>query len=194
MRPVARAVDIRAVKRFDVHGDGLGHGEARRLCRQLRAVNVDAVLARLRGLGARVLITEIDPICALQAVMEGYEVTTMDDAVSLGDIFVTTTGNFNIITAAHMAKMKDKAIVSNIGHFDNEIDMAGLAKTPGIEKINFVSTAQVYGGTFQLFNVRMAERGAEVRWITEPWKTETWELLIDEDTRFLYVEMPSNPM
>ncbi len=90
----------------------------------------------LRGQGCRVIVTEIDPICALQAAMQGYEVKTLEDVVGTADIFVTATGNFNIITAAHMAKMKDKAIVSNIGHFDNEIDMAGLAKTPGIKKIN----------------------------------------------------------
>ncbi|MFI0367225.1 adenosylhomocysteinase [Actinomadura sp. 1N219] len=89
----------------------------------------------LRGQGARVIVTEIDPICALQAAMDGFQVTTLDDVVETADIFVTTTGNFNIITAAHMARMKHQAIVSNIGHFDNEIDMAGLAKTPGIEKI-----------------------------------------------------------
>jgi adenosylhomocysteinase len=90
----------------------------------------------LRGQGCRVIVTEIDPICALQAAMEGYEVNTLDNVVSTADIFVTTTGNFNIITAADMAKMKDKAIVGNIGHFDNEIDMAGLAKVKGIERIN----------------------------------------------------------
>src|SRR6476620_7414963 len=90
----------------------------------------------LRGQGCRVIVTEIDPICALQAAMEGYEVKTIDDVVSIADIFVTTTGNFKIITADHMAKMKDKAIVSNIGHFDNEIDMAGLAKVKGVRKIN----------------------------------------------------------
>jgi adenosylhomocysteinase len=90
----------------------------------------------LRGQGARVIVTEIDPICALQAAMEGYQVLTLDDVLSYADIFITTTGNFHIITAEHMAKMKDKAIVGNIGHFDNEIDMAGLKKTPGIQKIN----------------------------------------------------------
>jgi len=90
----------------------------------------------LRGQGCRVVVTEIDPICALQAAMQGYEVKTIDDVVSIADIFVTTTGNFKIITADHMAKMKDKAIVSNIGHFDNEIDMAGLAKVKGVRKIN----------------------------------------------------------
>ncbi|MFC5815367.1 adenosylhomocysteinase [Nonomuraea harbinensis] len=90
----------------------------------------------LRGQGARVIVTEIDPICALQAAMDGFQVTTLDDVVGIADIFVTTTGNFNIITADHMARMKHQAIVSNIGHFDNEIDMAGLAKTPGIERRN----------------------------------------------------------
>jgi adenosylhomocysteinase len=82
----------------------------------------------LKGQGARVIVTEIDPICALQAAMEGFQVTTLDDVVETADIFVTTTGNFKIITAEHMSKMKDKAIVGNIGHFDNEIGMAGLAK------------------------------------------------------------------
>jgi adenosylhomocysteinase len=90
----------------------------------------------LRGQGARVIVTEIDPICALQAAMEGYEVKTLEDVVGTADIFVTTTGNKDIITADHMARMKHQAIVGNIGHFDNEIDIAGLAKTPGIERIN----------------------------------------------------------
>jgi len=90
----------------------------------------------LRGQGCRVVVTEIDPICALQAAMQGYEVKTVEDVVETADIFVTTTGNFNIITAEHMSRMKDKAIVGNIGHFDNEIDMAGLAKVKGIEKVN----------------------------------------------------------
>jgi adenosylhomocysteinase len=90
----------------------------------------------LRGQGARVIVTEIDPICALQAAMEGYEVKTLEDVVETADIFVTTTGNFDIITADHMKRMKDKAIVGNIGHFDNEIDMAGLKKIPGIAKVN----------------------------------------------------------
>jgi adenosylhomocysteinase len=80
----------------------------------------------LRGLGATVMITEIDPICALQAAMEGYRVVTLDDVVGQADIFVTTTGNKDIITAAHMANMRDQAIVCNIGHFDNEIDIAGI--------------------------------------------------------------------
>src|SRR5438874_1376345 len=89
----------------------------------------------LKGQGARVVITEIDPICALQAAMEGYQVTTLDDVVKTGDIFITATGNKNIITADHMAQMKDKVIVGNIGHFDNEIDMAGLKKVKGIKRI-----------------------------------------------------------
>jgi adenosylhomocysteinase len=90
----------------------------------------------LRGQGARVVITEIDPICALQAAMEGYQVLTLDDIVSTADVFVTATGNTGIITAEHMARMKDKAIVGNIGHFDDEIDMAGLKKIGGIQKTN----------------------------------------------------------
>ncbi|MFI7046289.1 adenosylhomocysteinase [Streptosporangium sandarakinum] len=100
----------------------------------------------LRGQGARVIVTEIDPICALQAAMDGFQVTTLDDVVGIADIFVTTTGNFNIITAEHMAKMKHNAIVSNIGHFDNEIDMAGLAKIPGIVKTEV--KPQVHTWTF----------------------------------------------
>jgi adenosylhomocysteinase len=90
----------------------------------------------LRGQGARVVITEIDPICALQAAMEGYEVKTLEDVLDQADIFVTATGNKDIITADHMRRMKHQAIVGNIGHFDNEIDMAGLAKIEGIERIN----------------------------------------------------------
>ncbi|MCP9994268.1 adenosylhomocysteinase [Streptomyces albogriseolus] len=88
----------------------------------------------LRGQGARVIITEIDPICALQAAMDGYQVTTLDEVVETADIFITTTGNKDIIMAGDMARMKHQAIVGNIGHFDNEIDMAGLARVPGIVK------------------------------------------------------------
>jgi adenosylhomocysteinase len=90
----------------------------------------------LRGQGARVIVTEIDPICALQAAMDGYQVATLEDVVETADIFVTTTGNKDIIRASHMAAMKHQAIVGNIGHFDNEIDMAGLTRTPGIKRIN----------------------------------------------------------
>ena len=90
----------------------------------------------LRGQGARVLIAEIDPICALQAAMDGYQVTTLEDAVGSTDIFITATGNKDIITADDMARMKHQAIVGNIGHFDNEIDMAGLEKRDGVQKLN----------------------------------------------------------
>jgi adenosylhomocysteinase len=88
----------------------------------------------LAGQGARVVITEVDPICALQAAMEGYQVLRLDDVVDQADIFITTTGCYDVITADHMTRMKDKAIVANIGHFDNEIDMAGLARVPGVTK------------------------------------------------------------
>src|SRR5438045_2248307 len=103
----------------------LGYGDVGKGCAQA-----------LRGQGARVIVTEIDPICALQAAMEGYQVTTLDDVVETADIFVSATGNRDIITADHMARMKHQAIVGNIGHFDNEIDMAGLAKVPGITRVN----------------------------------------------------------
>jgi len=102
-----------------------GYGEVGKGCAQA-----------LKGQGARVVITEIDPICALQAAMEGYQVTTLEDVLETADIFITATGNFNIITAEHMARMKDKAIVANIGHFDNEIDMAGLKKVKGLKRVN----------------------------------------------------------
>jgi adenosylhomocysteinase len=100
----------------------------------------------LRGQGARVIVTEVDPICALQAAMEGYQVARMEDVVETADIFITTTGCYDVITADHMAKMKNKAIVGNIGHFDNEIDMAGLAKIPGITKTEI--KPQVHEWTF----------------------------------------------
>ncbi|HYE03679.1 MAG TPA: adenosylhomocysteinase [Phycisphaerales bacterium] len=103
----------------------LGYGDVGKGCCQA-----------LRGQGARVIVTEIDPICALQAAMEGYQVTTLEDVVETADIFVTATGNKNIITAEHMARMKDKAIVGNIGHFDNEIDMVGLRRVPGVRRVN----------------------------------------------------------
>ncbi len=103
----------------------LGFGEVGKGCAQA-----------LRGQGARVIITEIDPICALQAAMEGYEVRTLDSVVETADIFITSTGNRDVITAGDMSRMKNKAIVANIGHFDNEIDMAGLKKIPGIKRQN----------------------------------------------------------
>jgi adenosylhomocysteinase len=89
----------------------------------------------LRGQGARVIVTEIDPICALQAAMDGYQVARLEDVVGTADIFVSATGNFHIITAEHMSQMKHQAIVGNIGHFDNEIDMAGLARLPGVRRL-----------------------------------------------------------
>ena len=102
-----------------------GYGEVGKGCAQA-----------LRGQGCRVVVTEIDPICALQAAMEGYEVATLDEMAATADIFITATGNLDIITVEHMKRMKDKAIIGNIGHFDNEIDMAGLKRLDGVEKIN----------------------------------------------------------
>jgi adenosylhomocysteinase len=103
----------------------LGYGDVGKGCAQA-----------LQGVGARVTITEIDPICALQACMEGFTVQTLEDVLETADVFITATGNKDIITAEHMARMKDKAIVANIGHFDNEIDMAGLKKVPGVKHVN----------------------------------------------------------
>ncbi len=119
---ICRATDVMLAGKVTVV---CGYGDVGKGCAQA-----------LRGQGARVIITEIDPICALQAAMEGYQVTTLESVVATADLFVTTTGNKDIITAAHMAQMKHNAIVGNIGHFDNEIDMAGLGKVPGIERIN----------------------------------------------------------
>lgn len=98
----------------------------------------------MRGYGARVIITEIDPICALQAAMEGFEVKTMEDALDEGNIFVTTTGNKDIITAKHMSGMKDQSIVCNIGHFDNEIQVSQLEEWPGIKKVNIKPQVDKY--------------------------------------------------
>jgi adenosylhomocysteinase len=104
----------------------------------------------LKGQGCRVIVTEIDPICALQACMEGYQVLTIEDTLPYADLFITTTGNFGIITAEHMAKMKDKAIVGNIGHFDNEIDMAGLHKLERMGKVKKTNIKPQYDmWTFQ---------------------------------------------
>jgi adenosylhomocysteinase len=118
---ICRATDVMLAGKVTVV---CGYGDVGKGCAQ-----------SLRGQGARVVITEIDPICALQAAMEGYEVTTLEDVIDTADLFVTTTGNKNIITADHMAAMKHNAIVGNIGHFDNEIDMAGLAKIKGVERV-----------------------------------------------------------
>jgi adenosylhomocysteinase len=117
-----RATDVMLAGKLAVV---FGYGEVGKGCAQA-----------LKGQGARVVVTEIDPICALQACMEGYQVLTLQDVIDTADIFITATGNFNIITADHMARMKDKAIVANIGHFDNEIDMAGLKKVKGVKRIN----------------------------------------------------------
>jgi adenosylhomocysteinase len=119
---LARATDVMLGGKLAVV---CGYGEVGKGCAQA-----------LRGQGCRVVITEIDPICALQAAMEGFEVGTFEEFVERADIFITATGNVDIITAAHMGRMKDKAIVGNIGHFDNEIDMAGLKRWPGITRIN----------------------------------------------------------
>jgi adenosylhomocysteinase len=117
---INRAVDVMIAGKAAVI---LGYGDVGKGC-----------AASLRGQGARVIVAEIDPICALQAAMEGYEVQTLEDVVETGDIFITATGNRDIITADHMGRMKHQAIVGNIGHFDNEIDVAGLSKVA--EKVN----------------------------------------------------------
>jgi len=100
--------------------------------------------ASLRGAGARVQVTEVDPICALQAAMEGFRVLTVEDTLGWGDIYVTTTGNFNIIRAEHMEKMKDQAIVCNIGHFDNEIQIDKLEALEGVQKLNIKPQVDKY--------------------------------------------------
>ena len=117
-----RATDVMLAGKIAVV---MGYGDVGKGCAQA-----------LKGQGARVIITEIDPICALQAALEGYQVTTLEDVVDTADIFISATGNKNVITVAHMSRMKDKAIVANIGHFDNEIDMAGLKKVEGMKRIN----------------------------------------------------------
>lgn len=119
---IKRATDIMVAGKVVVV---CGYGDVGKGCAQ-----------SMRGFGARVLVTEIDPICALQAAMEGYEVVTMEEAAPLGDIFVTCTGNYHVITGNDMEKMKDEAIVCNIGHFDNEIEMTYLEDNPGITKLN----------------------------------------------------------
>ncbi len=118
---IKRATDIMVAGKVVVV---CGYGDVGKGCAQ-----------SMRGFGARVLVTEIDPICALQAAMEGYEVTTVEDALPIADIFVTATGNYHVITGEHMLGMKDEAIVCNIGHFDNEIDMAWLESTPGCTRM-----------------------------------------------------------
>jgi adenosylhomocysteinase len=119
---IKRATDIMVAGKVIVI---CGYGDVGKGCAQ-----------SMRGFGARVMVTEVDPICALQAAMEGFEVTTVEEALNEADIFVTATGNRDIITAAHMSKMKDQAIVCNIGHFDNEIQMEQLETWPGVKKVN----------------------------------------------------------
>jgi len=119
---IKRATDVMVAGKVVVVA---GYGDVGKGCAQ-----------SMRGFGARVLVTEIDPICALQAAMEGFEVTVMEEAVKEGDIFVTATGNYKVITGAHMEAMKDEAIVCNIGHFDNEIDVAYLENTKGCKRLN----------------------------------------------------------
>ncbi|WP_415856543.1 adenosylhomocysteinase [Sinomonas sp. G460-2] len=112
----------------------------------------------LRGQGARVVVTEIDPICALQAAMDGYQVVRLESVVREGDLFITTTGGKDIIRAEHMSAMKDKAIVGNVGHFDNEIDMAGLAKLPGVRKVAIKPQVHEW-----VFPAQAAHDGGEAR-------------------------------
>ncbi len=119
---ICRATDVMLAGKVAVV---CGYGDVGKGCAQ-----------SLRGQGARVVITEIDPICALQAAMEGYQVTTLEDVVDTADLFITATGNKNVIAVEHMTRMKHNAIVGNIGHFDTEIDMAGLAKVAGVERVN----------------------------------------------------------
>lgn len=119
---IKRATDVMIAGKVVVV---IGYGDVGKGCAQ-----------SMRGFGARVLVTEIDPICALQAAMEGYEVTTIEDALAQGDIYVTCTGNYHVITGKHMEGMKDEAIVCNIGHFDNEIEMTYLENTPGVTCLN----------------------------------------------------------
>ncbi len=119
---LARATDIMLGGKVAVV---CGYGEVGKGCAQ-----------SLKGQGCRVIVTEVDPICALQAAMEGYEVNTLEDVVEIADFFITATGNLRVLGVEHMSRMKDKAVVGNIGHFDNEIDMAGLKKVPGIRRIS----------------------------------------------------------
>jgi adenosylhomocysteinase len=127
---IKRATDVMVAGKVAVV---CGYGDVGKGCAQ-----------SMRNFGARVIVTEIDPICALQAAMEGYEVKTVEDTLGTGDIYITTTGNKDIITADHCAKMKDQAIVCNIGHFDNEIQMAKIEAWPGIKKTNIKPQVDKY--------------------------------------------------
>lgn len=127
---IKRATDIMLAGKIVVL---CGYGDVGKGCAQ-----------SMRSYGARVIATEIDPICALQAAMEGFEVKTIEETLAIGDIYVTATGNCDVITAEHMSKMKDKAIVCNIGHFDNEIQVSKLAQWPGIKKVNIKPQVDAY--------------------------------------------------
>ncbi|MDA3854255.1 MAG: adenosylhomocysteinase, partial [Bacteroidales bacterium] len=118
---IKRATDIMVAGKIVVV---CGYGDVGKGCAQ-----------SMRGFGARVLVTEVDPICALQAAMEGYEVTTVEEALTKGDIYVTTTGNKDVLRIEHLANMKDQAIVCNIGHFDNEIQVDALENFKGVRKV-----------------------------------------------------------
>lgn len=127
---IKRATDVMTAGKVAVV---CGYGDVGKGCAQ-----------SLRGMGSRVIVTEIDPICALQAAMEGFEVTTVEETLGVGDIYITATGNVNVINVEHMAKMKDQAIVCNIGHFDHEIDVSSLNSFPGIKKINIKPQVDKY--------------------------------------------------
>jgi adenosylhomocysteinase len=127
---IKRATDVMVAGKVAVI---CGYGDVGKGCAQ-----------SMKGFGARVIVTEIDPICALQAAMEGYKVTTLEEALAEGNIFVTTTGNVDIITAEHMSKMKDQSIVCNIGHFDSEVDINGLKNWPGVKKLNIKPQVDKY--------------------------------------------------
>ena len=127
---IKRATDVMVAGKVVVV---VGYGDVGKGCAQ-----------SMRGFGARVLVTEIDPICALQAAMEGYEVLTMDEAAPMGNIFVTTTGNIDVITVEHMRRMPDQAIVCNIGHFDSEIQVDGLKHVEGIQVTNIKPQVDCY--------------------------------------------------
>ena len=127
---IKRATDVMVAGKVAVI---CGYGDVGKGCAQ-----------SMRGFGARVIVTEIDPICALQAAMEGYKVTTLEDALSEGNLFVTTTGNVDIITAEHMSRMKDQSIVCNIGHFDSEVDVGGLKNWPGVKRTNIKPQVDKY--------------------------------------------------
>ena len=136
---IKRATDVMVAGKVAVV---CGYGDVGKGCAQ-----------SLRGMGAQVVVTEIDPICALQAAMEGYRVLTVEDTLGWADIYVTTTGNCNIIRIEHMEKMKDQAIVCNIGHFDNEIQVHKLQTYPGIRHLNIKPQVDRYTFPLSLIHI-----------------------------------------